>query len=849
MPTFKELFSPHKFVSELGALRFSPGLFPDDEVRTPHVEMQKAIDAFMTRPQINSGIKQLALFLTGNNIIMESGDKRTKDFLNEWIEKRKDMKKNIYNFVISSLVTGNGFFEFTFKKRTDGGLVLDNFFPITDSSRVYRNLINENDDDYWIYEVPVQLKAYPFQKLSGELVQMRPKFYFINYVVSSSTLFRKSVYGIPIHKDKLRHFKWGWSRDMIYGRSFLASVIDDVSIVKEIIKNWSVISRYRALNSKIISIGNAENKATIDDMNKFEADMRAKREHEHIILNKPHEISSLSNVGEYDDMASPIDWLRRDVGSGLVPNYLTPWNSEVNRATSEEVRIVFQVELDNTKDDVINYLNKEIIGELRKSYPFLAEDATFVFQDVDLEPKTQKLSYAGQLYDNNIITTNEYRKMAGLEPVPDGDKYKAPANQEAPQNFQNSANPMENELINWLRQNPDPSDDEVHNFAKSKGMAPEEVEEIIYSLLSKKLQGAESFKEQFNGEDTDKIWRTRLVRFNQKLPEEVKAYAISKRANIGGKTLRLVKNGEGRFLIFNGLQELNGFAPDEKDIANAYFDKQEQKLIKMQDDFLTDNLPEDQITDELFEQLSGIYTEIVDEFFKEFDSNKKKEKVTTGEGALDALEKVFQKFNARLAEVIRRLGSQILNLVTTPTVTVGNNTIVVDSDTLKQLAKSAELLQRNFEAELQNFNAQKMQDIRRKLTDGITAGKPHQQIKDEIRQDVSAYKTKDNVHDWEIKRIIRTEVGKSSNLLKLQKWKQQGFDKYIWRTMEDERVRPANASQRRRAMKFPWENHRVRNQKVFDIENALNGQDIFPGGSLNPEKKNINCRCDAVLYI
>jgi hypothetical protein len=67
--------------------------------------------------------------------------------------------------------------------------------------------------------------------------------------------------------------------------------------------------------------------------------------------------------------------------------------------------------------------------------------------------------------------------------------------------------------------------------------------------------------------------------------------------------------------------------------------------------------------------------------------------------------------------------------------------------------------------------------------------------------------------------------------------------------MDDARVRPANAA----AAKYieentPWNNHREKNHRVYKIADALSGKDIFPGGSLDPHKKNINCRCTALLY-
>jgi hypothetical protein len=807
MARFSELFTPKKFITELGAVRFGTGIFPGDVQRTPHYEMQKAIDAFMYRPQVNSAVKQLALFLTGTNVAFESKDPKTKEFLNAWLEKREDTKGKLDQFITSVLVTGNGYLEFTWKTMKDKSMVLDNFFPITDSSRVYRYLINQSDEDYWIYEVPTELKTYPFSRLSGELQMMRPKFYFINYVLASSTVFRKSVYGIPIHKNKIRHFKNGWSKDMIYGRSFLMSIIDDVEIVREIIKNWSVISRYRALNTKIISIGNQDNRASVEDIRKFEEDLRQKQSHEHILLNKPHEMSSLSNVGEYDDMSNPIEWLRKDVASGLVPNYLTPWNSEVNRATAEEVRIVFQLELESMKDEIINWLNKVIISELQKSYPFINDDATFVFQDVDLEPKSQKMNFAGGLYEQNIITMNEYRKLAGFDIVPNGDKFK--------------------------------KDIEPSQQPPSGGFG-------------------ESFTEGVAPADTEQDWKTKLAKHNLKDPKETRNYQLSRKANVGGKILRMVKDEpNGVLRIFNSLLEIKDFEMDEREAAEAYFDVQVKKMTELQKKYLQDKTQEDILADDLFSELNRLHGEIVDEFFKELEKHKMQEKVVTSPDALEALQRVMKDFGSRIAGVVKKIGERLFRTVKEPISVPGNDTTIeMHPELERDLEQKSNVMLHNMEEQIKDFNNKQIEKIRRKIADGIAAGKTHQDIRREIKEDISNYKKKDNVQAWEIRRIVRTEIGKQANLLKLVKWKEQGFTHYLWNTMQDERVRPAaipnqQARQKGRA-KYPYpdfRNHYDRNQKVFLIEDALSGRDIFPGGSLNTMKPNINCRCSATLWL
>lgn len=708
MVTFKELFTPKQFVTRLGALRFGKGLFDTETSRTPHEEMDKAITAYLTRPQVNSGIDQIALFLIGNDVGITSADPRTKDFLTKWLQQRPDHKKNLHTFAISALVTGNAYFEFTFRTMTDGSYVLDAFFPITDSARVYRNLVSDDSEDWWIYEVPTELKTYPFSDLAGELVQMRPKFWFINYVLASSTVFRRSVYGIPIHKEKIRHFKWGWSRDMIYGRSFLASVIDDTEIVNEIVKNWSIISRYRALNAKIISIGDEVNPASPEDINILRQDLEQRRDSEHIVINKPHKIDTLSNVGEYDDMSEPVDWLRRDITSGLVPNYLTPWNADVNRATSEEVRVVFEYRLKALRDDIINFLNQEIIGELRKRYPFIAQDASFVFGDIEFETKSEKMNMGFSLYDRGVIDVNELRALAGLAP-------KGPAT--------------------------------------PTGLAPGMADN-----------------------------------------QQTQAYAP--KATTGS-----MSSGFHERILREG--KMSSPASPEDALATKFYHEAEEEFDKA-----------------------------VEDFFSKFDKARvNMEKVGANPKVISKLDDTLGEFETKLGSMTKDVFADILNHVMMPDTRGGIDTHVDDKALEKQLRQKAELLMKNLESQLKTFNQQKIQEVRRIVTNGIAANKSHAKIKQEVKEVIAKYKkTGEGPQDYEIERIMRTEIGKSTNLLRLLKWQAQGFKKFQWVTMNDPKVR---------------ELHKKRHLKTYDIAAALNGsaplsEDSYPGAA-------VSCRCTAVL--
>ena len=54
--------------------------------------------------------------------------------------------------------------------------------------------------------------------------------------------------------------------------------------------------------------------------------------------------------------------------------------------------------------------------------------------------------------------------------------------------------PSEEEVVAFIKQNPHPSDDDLHDWAELHGYEPDQVEEVVYGVLTKKL--FESFKKK-----------------------------------------------------------------------------------------------------------------------------------------------------------------------------------------------------------------------------------------------------------------------------------------------------------------------------------------------------------------
>lgn len=409
----KELLQPVQSVSKkFGGFAFGEDIFKEVEL-TPHEEMSQALDIFETRPLVNSGVRQLARFIIGGDISVETDDKWSKDFLNKWINMRPLLRIELENGIIQGLCTGNVYTEevandFSGKKIFDG---ID-IFP--DSSKVYINLYdNDNIKNYYLIHVPTTV-----HKFMGQVPKRRRIIYF-----HGDNIFKKSIWCVTFNEKKFHHLRLGFSRNAIYGRSYISSIIDDANILKEILKNIAIISRYRALNSKILMPGDEQEEILEDDIEYAKGQFENIRDGSHIFLNKKLKIESFTNSNEYDTMSQEIDFLRKEISCGLVPNFITPFNSEVNRATAGEAKIPFQMEVEYLQNIFEVYYSKIIVNALRKSYKKLDKNTKIKFGNIDMESRESKVQSYERMFSSGGCTLNEYRKAGGLSEVKNGNKY------------------------------------------------------------------------------------------------------------------------------------------------------------------------------------------------------------------------------------------------------------------------------------------------------------------------------------------------------------------------------------------------------------------------------------------
>jgi hypothetical protein len=421
----EELFS-RNISGKLGISKYKTSDVTQEEL-TPHMLQRKALDVYERRPFVHAGINQMINFVAGTDIKAVQLENLSKDvdekqlekdlkWLNTWIDLRKSNLVNVKSqCILSYLVQGNTYIEKVFRPGED---VLDNLFTIFDSSKIYYNTSDTTDKDkYWLFEVATEI---PIIKIKGKEVAVAE---FTPYKYSpSSVYYDEMIRAFHMPYNKITHLRAPYTLDGYYGYSFVMSTLDDEEAISKIIRNIILISSNKAVGKKIIGFHDDNNRVIpqedIDDL-QDQIDFDAGS---NLVVNKKFTVEDLAHTGTYDTMIPEIEYLTKDVGSGLTPSFMTPWNSDVNRATAEQARLPFIVHIENIKKIIEEFFSRTILDELIKQKPGL-KNVKIVFGETEYYSLEERTASAESLYNQNIITMNQYLEKMGMDPVENGDVY------------------------------------------------------------------------------------------------------------------------------------------------------------------------------------------------------------------------------------------------------------------------------------------------------------------------------------------------------------------------------------------------------------------------------------------
>ena len=422
MKTFREIVSPNSIIlkerkSIVGALNPQNTDIYKQKAMTPHQTMEEMNTAYDRNRIVSSAIDTCADFIFGGDIVFRSDDKETEIRGQAFV---KQIKLNEWGLIQirETIKTGNGWVEMDFNPVT--GLP-QKFYPQSDSSRWYINcddhgeavktkkIIPLENGGYETQEVE-NLDEFYIQRLAPGIKYKYAKWWNLSYFVDQKyRQFR--IYGIPVHKHKMLHARTNLDLTGIYGQSYLASALNDMLILHELERSISVLAKYKAVPRKIISYGDKDNPATGEELDDLVIYLESLERDEDPIVNKPIKMDDLSYAGGEINLDYMLTHIRKKLTSGVVPDFLTGFGNDVNRATAQVELISYILSIYTKRRHFLSLWEEKIIK------PWLTynnlENGWLEFNELDFETKQEKTNRTMAMWSANTITLNEFLEENG----------------------------------------------------------------------------------------------------------------------------------------------------------------------------------------------------------------------------------------------------------------------------------------------------------------------------------------------------------------------------------------------------------------------------------------------------
>ena len=397
--------------SVVGALNPQNTDIYQERMMTPHQMMEEINTAYNTNPIFRSAVDTCADFIYGGDIVFKSDDKFTEERGQAYI-KSIGIDNWILQVIRETIKCGNGWVEMDFNPVT--GLPTK-FYPQADSSRWYINCDEHGDplktkkivqDEFgkWDQKSVENLDEYYVQRLTPGIKYNKARWFNLSYYLDQQ--FRQfRIYGIPINQEKMIHFKLNIGITGVYGQSYLASAINDNLILQELEKSIAILAKYKAVPRKIIQYGDKDNPATGEELDDFIIYLESLQRDEDPLVNKPIKTDDLSYAGQEINLDYMLSHIRKKLTSGVVPDFLTGFGTDVNRSTAQVQLISYILSIYSKRKAFLTTLEEVLIN------PWLEKEKLEVghleFNELDFETKAEKTSRVMQLWTSNLETLND----------------------------------------------------------------------------------------------------------------------------------------------------------------------------------------------------------------------------------------------------------------------------------------------------------------------------------------------------------------------------------------------------------------------------------------------------------
>lgn len=401
-----------------------------DKYWAPHEEMAECYRMYKGNSLAQSAINTMKDFIKGGDLVVKSKHERSRLLAQSYIEGL-EMDEWVDDIIENCIKSGNAYLEIDYGD-AEWKTPLK-CYPIADSSRIYINCneFGRPQEKEVIQNNPLtgepekliepNYEEFFVQRIDAGWRNPRAKWYDMSYYMG--TMFKKfRIYGIPLDKRKILHFRLNLSDNAIYGRSYLASALDDYETLRQLERSIAIIAKYKAVPRDIIMYGDKDNPATDDELDEFVIYLESLEKDESAVVNKPIKREMMAYAGQDINLDYMLNHIKKKIIAGIAPDFMMGVGDDISKATAQISLISYILSVYSKRKLFLKPLEKHFLDPYIKKMGL--EDCWLEFGELDFETKSEKVNRVGALWTQNLLTFNEARHLVGMPMVgPLGEKY------------------------------------------------------------------------------------------------------------------------------------------------------------------------------------------------------------------------------------------------------------------------------------------------------------------------------------------------------------------------------------------------------------------------------------------
>jgi len=368
---------------------------------TIHQEKAKCKKAYNDNTFLQKAVNGFLNIIMGADPHIQSKDETFTAYASKWLFFSSYLKE-IRSGIKQALIAGDGYVR---KIKGDKGSF--KYINIEDSEDMYVDWnYQENRPDRYIKRVYYTEAA--SKKISSE----------IKVFTLQTPLGTETINGIEYPANEIIHLKflenvWG-----VYGRSPIASALDDVDILNQMERSAAVIARYKAVPKKLLfPKTNKEDEIMSDkELGPIKEVLKQMKDFETPMVGTQFDSLNLTDGGQALDLTPYFDYFKRKISIVMSPEFVVH-GELVNRSTSVEQKQMFFLDVCSVRsefDGIVQATTQEgLIASLNaledKGVKVPKVSFEFVWGEYDVELREGKTIRIQKEWNDGMITLNEYR--------------------------------------------------------------------------------------------------------------------------------------------------------------------------------------------------------------------------------------------------------------------------------------------------------------------------------------------------------------------------------------------------------------------------------------------------------